>query len=320
MFFMWHLFFKSSTVKEPNSILNKLSFLFCILSMLFLHSCVEDADIVIEGADSKIYFYCEFEQQEMMAFRYSTATGLSDLLAPVNPTLTSEFDFIITEDANVIDPIFRYNAITENFESPASSINSKAGSSYSISTSLKDYPQLKDISATTYVPTAKPFSSLEVMELNKIGQEFGTHLKMKVRFSPDVDHRYYEVEAFTKYDDNGILREEPIDLELTRRYEGILAMEHRNSLLIDTKFNKGQYVTTVIDADISQAFLDFSEHIYFRLKTVTSAHYLFHENFAKRQEAHTAPLSEPVIYYTNIVDGLGLFSGYSTVIDSVSFK
>ncbi len=288
--------------------------------LLALSSCIEDVDLNITDAQSRISFYCEFEPEKTVSFRYSTATGLSDLLEPVNPTLTSEFDIEFKENLQIIEPVFRYNPLTAHFDSPAISFEVQEGAYYDVRTSLKDYPELGYVEATTFVPHAKEFASLELMELNKSGAEIGFHLNMKVRFAVDVNSPFYEVKAYTLSTQNGFLVEKDLDFDLVGSPTGVLEMDHRSSILIDTKSNKGQYITLEIDSNVADEVLTLSEHVYFKIHTVNEHHYRFHENMAKRIESANAPISEPVIYYSNVENGLGLFSGYSTKVDSISIK
>lgn len=284
-------------------------------------SCVENVDLDINNADSRISFYCEFEPEKTVSFKYSTATGLSDLLEPINPTLTSEFDIEFKENSEIFEPVFRYNPFTKLFDAPSVSFPAAEGTYYDVRTTLKDYEHLGEISATTFVPHAKELMSLELMELNKTGAEIGFHLNMRARFTVDVNSPYYEVKAYTSYtEDNGLIVEKPLEFELVGNQSGILKMDHRSSILIETASNKGQYITIEIDDEVSDLVLAHSEHVYFKVHTVNEHHYRYHENKAKRIESANAPISEPVIYYTNIENGLGLFSGYSTKIDSLSIK
>jgi len=274
----------------------------------------------IDGADSRIAFYCEFEPEHQVAFRYSTATGLSDLLEPINPTLTNEFDIEFKQDAEIINPVFRYNIINGLFESPVESFKPQEGSFYEVTTSLKDYPHLGTANAYTYVPFAKDFSSLEIIDLEKTGAEVGFNLKLHARFSVDVSSPYYEVEVFTREVKNGLLVQTPLQFTMENHHPGVLYMEHRSSLLIDAKKNKGQYISLVIDDSVTENAVEYAESVFFKIKTVNEDHYFFHQNMAKRIESMNAPISEPVIYYSNIEGGLGLFSGYSSRTTELSIE
>ena len=285
-----------------------------------LPSCIDDVNLNIDNAESRISFYCEFEPGKVVSFKYATATGLSDLLEPIAPTTTSAFDITFKQNGTEIDPTFRYNPITGYFDAQIQTFPVEQGAFYDVSTELLELPEIGKAEGTTYVPMAKEFSSLDLLELNKTGEESGYNLQMKARFTIDATSPYYEVEIFTRSIINSRIVDVPLDFALVNKQAGVLQLEHRNSLLIDSKKNKGQYVTVLIDDSVSETALEFSDNVFFKLKTINEHHYYFHENLAKRIESVNAPISEPVIYYTNMDNGLGLFSGYSSVTDTISIK
>jgi hypothetical protein len=48
------------------------------------------------------------------------------------------------------------------------------------------------------------------------------------------------------------------------------------------------------------------------LRTVTSDYYLFHTSLARQAQASADPLSDPVILYSNVENGYGIFTGFAS--------
>jgi len=305
------------------NVLNKVTFIFPVLAIsivLLLSGCVSDLDLTISGAESRIYFYSEIETNTATAFRYSTATGLADKLETVNPEFTSEFNFSYKLEDTELDPPYRFNPLSKLFECPVQAFSPEEGAFYHIKSSLKDFPQMAEISASTYIHKAQELESLEILEINKTGNEFGLDIDMTIRFSVNTNHQYFEIVPYIVDLDDFLDPIKEINLELLNQYPGVICIPHRTSIFIDSRQNKGQFIDGAISTTIPEDVLLNSENILFKLKTINKDHYLYHVNLAKRYETTNAPISEPVISYTNIENGLGLFSGYSSTVDTISLN
>lgn len=297
--------------------MNKLTCIFCFI-LISLASCVEDVDLRVNGGESKIFFYSEFEVNQANSFRLKTATGINDFSPVISPTSTNEIEVNITEDNISIEPAYRYNPSTKNFECPINSFVPKEGEFYSISSRILEAPELPAIHSEIYIPPAKNFDILEVVKLTQVGAEQGVSLDLDFRFSIDTDHDYYEITAFAKNNSTSI--DYPLEIFQDSYQDGVSKMKHRNSLFVDSKMNKGQYVYGKLKDYLSENIVFSSEYIYFKIKTISFEHYSYHKNLAKRVESANAAITEPVIAYTNINNGLGLFSGYSSIVDSLSYR
>ena len=56
---------------------------------------------------------------------------------------------------------------------------------------------------------------------------------------------------------------------------------------------------------------------YIELRTVTEDYYLYFTSLSRQLENGDQPLSQPVILYSNIDNGLGVFAGYASMMDSL---
>ncbi|MCB0628981.1 MAG: DUF4249 domain-containing protein [Saprospiraceae bacterium] len=59
---------------------------------------------------------------------------------------------------------------------------------------------------------------------------------------------------------------------------------------------------------------------YLELRTISDDYYLYFTSLSKSDGVNPDPLSPPVIVYQNIENGLGIFAGYSNVMDSIQLS
>lgn len=61
-------------------------------------------------------------------------------------------------------------------------------------------------------------------------------------------------------------------------------------------------------------------HLYVELRTVSDDYYRFYSTVGRQQDNPGPPFSEPVIVFTNVEDGRGIFAGYNAALDSVRVR
>lgn len=280
-------------------------------------ACVSDVDFEIEGANSRIFIYSEFEPGADMALKYSTAVGLNDLIPEINPTLTTDFEYNLQEDGEDFETSFRYDPVLKLFISPKTAQVVKEGVFYTVKSKLTSHPDLPAVHAQTYVPFAKPLTSLEEVEDTSTEDE-QYFINKKLKLTTDVNHTYFELEAYIN-NPSAIGGIQKLDINLPSRTKGVLELANRKSLLIDSKKLNNQYIIADVTGGVDLDVKDSSQGVLLKLKTVNEDHYKYHKTLAKEMESLYAPLSEPVINYSNVVNGIGLFTAYSSTVDTLAF-
>ncbi len=291
--------------------MNKYITYIILAFLLVQYSCVSDAEFEIEGADSRVFFYSEFEPGYDFMFKYSSAIGLNDLTPEINPIYTSDFTFQLKKESELLSPSFRYDPVLEMFISPSNAQVIETNSFYSIKSSLTDYPALKEITASTYIHAPKDFNSIEVIENRSIVLDEVYNLDEDLQFSVDVSHPHYELEVYI-VDPESVGNLKKIPVSLINSIKGVTPLPNRTSLLIDSKELNNQFVQVNITDSFDASLAELNEGIIVKLKTVSQDHFRYHITLAKELETSYAPLFEPVINYTNIDNGIGLLSGYSS--------
>lgn len=136
---------------------------------------------------------------------------------------------------------------------------------------------------------------------------------------PGIKH-YYHLDLYVQ-DSLGM----KTSLKLDRIEEGsnaVHVLESISGMLIDFSLlpnDKFLSFSVVFDAieDISSLK---SDYLYFNLKTITQDYYLYYISLDSHIEAVANPFSLPEITFSNISNGYGLFTAYSTTLDSVRIR
>ena len=140
-----------------------------------------------------------------------------------------------------------------------------------------------------------------------------------IRVVVPTDHAKFEIEIYINDPSvpDGIRK---LDLGLLNQTRGVTYLPLRNSLLVDSKELNNQFAQINVSGNIDSELLDINKGVIVKLKTVNNDHYRYHLTSAKESETEYAPLFEPVINFTNIENGIGLFSAFSATRDTLDFS
>lgn len=285
-----------------------------------LSSCVEDVELQVTDADSRIFFYSEIEAFEHFSFNFKTVEGFNDDYEKLYPQEISEIDLELVEDTKKCELDFRFNSVENCFESEANTQKAKSGVFYKMESHLVNRPEFPDVYATTFVPPAFPLEFLGIVDYETQGVEQGLVLDLTFRCAVDIEHDFYEIKAFFKDKSTDVTVDYPIDIELIGNLAGVDHIQHRNSVMVDGNYNIGQYITGKISGYVPERIIANSDHVYFKISAINPEMYQYHIVHQKRLLAEKAEIAEPVIIYTNVNNGLGLFTGYTSTFDSIKIK
>lgn len=196
-----------------------------------------------------------------------------------------------------------------------SNIKISEGNKYSIKAEVIGYPV---ISSQTYVPNVIPIISIDTLNYYIDGFPY-TLCTINFQDPPERDDFYY--------------------LEVRSRFKGVNYFSNlkfsSNDPIIDEQIEFGSHQLIFSDKEIqgSKYGVKISvESYYFHwsdlqivLSSISKDFYLHFKSYVHFDKAKKDEFSEPVLIYTNIKDGLGIFAGYSTSIamfrgDSIGYK
>jgi hypothetical protein len=199
---------------------------------------------------------------------------------------------------------------------------------YEITVMASGLPTAK---ASSKIPIPVPISKFEidstylkeVIEIRKQNPnytiDFNKSVPCKVTFiDPPGEKNFYDLQLHFEYTTSA--KDESGQLIFTKRVEDIPVVDENgasvNMLTTDTEFNRASYS---MDFNIPLAvFLSEVDRIYISLLTLNSAYFNYLHTYDLQNTAIVDPFAQPVIVFSNIKNGAGIFAGFSTSILTLS--
>ncbi|MEM1121593.1 MAG: DUF4249 domain-containing protein [Bacteroidota bacterium] len=297
--------------------------------VLLATSCEEPVDLDFAVQESQIVVNSHFVEGE--PFRV-TLTKSKNILT------TEPEEFVNNAIVKIFDP--QGTALEElrlvHFRTPyyeSRSLQPTSGKTYRLEVTVPDYPQ---IIAEDIVPLPVALQSIEMDTLEILGAAEDKLYKVaiNVHFDDPIGAQdYYHLSLYNDLSvvDNGSmfsegpddnrknltplmpLESDPTNPTVTFHYED------GGVLFTDEAFD-GQDASLKFYSLLSLNNADHQGKIVGELRTVSRAYYLYQTSLARQIANKDRPFVEPTRVYSNIENGLGIFSGYAQYRDSVAIS
>ena len=193
-------------------------------------------------------------------------------------------------------------------------------------------PGLPDVSASTLIPTLVRIDRIDTAH---VVLHTGTYIESNVgiicniEFTDPGDESNYYLFNITKIPSFGINYNnisfechDPIVEETLKRDE-LKGIAFTDKIIQGQKYR----LTVLITGDkIEKPFTEYGRKsntyrktIYFRLYSITEEYFRYIQTLALYNKNYGNPLSEPVLMYSNVKGGFGMFSGAAVSVDSIVF-
>ncbi|NNL91299.1 MAG: DUF4249 family protein [Saprospiraceae bacterium] len=191
-----------------------------------------------------------------------------------------------------------------------------------------DYRLLIDASElgfkATEASTRVPFSgnlgvkSLNIISNGQTSADGMTRLETKVTLNSSTElPEYYHLIPFIRNNDGTRLN--LIIERISSNLNATIDLEHRHGILIDESvLDDTKEVSILLNTsdDIDIESLDFP-FIYFDLKTTTKDYYLYNISISDQVKANASPFNKETLTYSNFSSGYGIFTIYTSKLDSI---
>lgn len=259
-------------------------------------SCVDDLGTGQSSEPDQIVLNAEITPGQFIEFFVSTSVDISSGGQPFRPT-TGEAIFELSDQDGEIDVEYdqeegrwRTNRVYEP----------ESGFEYNLSVAIPS-KDIKPIKSFTKVPfsvgiddaTLSKSLEEESSYVYEIALELGTPIELPA---------YYRLAAFTDED----LQNE---VNISKILSGASSSEflnHHKGIMIDQSILDGDRMDLELSSDRD------IEKVYFALYTANEDYYRYHISLSRSIGSSGSPASEPIVDYSNIQNGLGLFGAYST--------
>lgn len=297
-------------------------FIYFILLISVLVSCVKEVHIPIEYTQPKLVVNGLFNTDSLWDIEVSASKYIYDTAAI---PLINDAQVIITNSAgNSILLINQGNGIYASLtERP------EIGEVYSIEVSHSDYD---DVSSSNQLPGEINIAHIDWDQQAIVAGDFYRRIDISFQDGPDKDFYMVRVKGiFWEY----IYNEETWEIEDSALimypiefFSQNAAFDNSSSKITPTSisftdeiFNGSLFTFDIlIDDDYFSDEEDEKmkiQSIYISMSKISQEYYWYETSYQAYLSAQYNMFAQPVQVYTNIENGLGIFAGYSTTIDSL---
>ena len=173
--------------------------------------------------------------------------------------------------------------------------------------------EIEAIESQTRIPVSTAF------EINE--STFSDEISIELTLDRETNgERYFHLIPYI-IDDN----QNEVFLDIIDNGSNLNAVEllsHRYGMLIDSEIlSDGKTLSFLAKnlPDVNIGALN-QPYLYIKLKTVTEDYYLYHQSLNRQAQTNQSPFTLPTITYSNIENGFGLFTVYSSKLDSIKVQ
>ena len=302
-------------------------YLLLIFFSLYNIGCIDTIEFDLDAKDSQILVYTEIQPNKAFQIKVSTSTIINsnfEITYPENAKIS------ISNEGSVLDDNFIFRIEDGCYVG----LEAKEMVPYTLEVSIPDMNIIPVISQTM-IPASQKFEEIKLSNYELIDLGDGTsHHKFWVELLIDQSNeegtsylqiipqrRKIEKDQFTgdylyssEYDKMDIL-------EIVADVNATEILTHKSGIFVDgKKLHSGEVMLLLKTSSPLINDMDIFEYVHFTLNTLT--YEAFNYNIIKNKQlaSQDTPLFEPIISYTNINYGIGLFGAFNSKTDSILIK
>lgn len=304
--------------------MNRILSFFGLMLIALAFACERPVDLVIDEPDPELVVISNFTANRNMQVRVSRTQSVLDN----GPT-----PYILNADVRLFEGnqfIQRLELINEPGSRPYYTTRNFTPEIEVEYTIKVEAPGFEPIQAMSKVPTKIDIQSLKVsdylIEKNPEGDAL-YRFSVTLGFSdPKSENNYYHLNLYqqvyeymlegqdTIFGNNEFF---PIQFNQIIDNNFILAYFDGGVLFEDTPFD-GSIVSYTFPISFNLlAEEEVPGKLVVELRSVSEEYYFYQRSLSLQQENPGAPFAEPVVLYNNIMNGQGIFAGYSASLDSI---
>ncbi len=299
-----------------------------LFAIILLLACERPVDLKIDDIPARLVVLSKFTHDESLRLRLSQTRSVLD---SEEPSVVRNARVDLYEGEQFVGPLEFVvdDGNSQNSYYTSKHFKPKQGKAYTLKAVA---PGFAEVQATDAIPAAVPIRSLHIEQVETMpGSRPGEVIyAYQVTFSfvdPGAQENYYHLNFYQQVlGYNLLLQDTLITSNWLQRIE--FSPENDNNsfiayfeggILFDDKPFDGRIVTysfplrTTIQPQRMLLGKMFAE-----LRSVSKSYYLFSSSLSRQRNSPGGPLSEPVIVFSNIENGSGVFAAYSQTVDSVA--
>jgi hypothetical protein len=167
------------------------------------------------------------------------------------------------------------------------------------------------ITSSTQIPNSVTIQSIDTMTI--LNQDGYKNLRIKITINDPANIENYYQFSFRTI---SFGYEQILSFPVNQSDFGVTVTSYQSYLITNDKLFNGQSKTFIFDLDAGN-FYDLVTPLSIVVNGVSKDMFLYYQQLQKYQNAQNSFLAEPVMMYTNIENGLGIFAGYSSHITNI---
>jgi hypothetical protein len=289
---------------------------------IIITACEKNIEVKVPQQPSKLVINSITKVNTPFTVFVTKTAGILEPGNLSNQKLTNASVYLY-KDKVLVDS-FAYNPVTENY-SVRNNTLAKAGHTYQLKAIA---PGFTGVEATSTIPSFTPIESIS-MRKNARQTSFGDRLdEVKITFRDDVSNsNYYQLKVLRPYfNQNNSIDYSPIyciysnDKDIDRGnntdFNELETCLDNNLLIADKNFN-GQlktFILYILQQDLEPVFnsaTNTTAYPVLELQSITSDYFRYRKSYDAYLDAKDNPFAEPVLIYSNVTNGYGIFTLYN---------
>jgi len=286
-----------------------------LITILTITSCSREVDPGLDDYQQKLVINAELQPDKPVYLFVSTSIGITSELDPFHPTDSEHLlaEIIVNGDEDTAETITYFEKEEEDGGDMCwrtrRAFRPEAGQSFELRAELLQHNEIYPVSAQTYIP--EPCDMISAY----VGKESNTDSQAQGQYRIDLT-----VEGEVPYSESYfhlLAKKDGEYLDLSSFGKDADAVEnpyhHFGVLVNGSKLNSNSLnflVESIEDID------DFE----LELRNCTESYFNYHVSLSRSYAAQSSPYNEPTLNFTNIQDGLGVFTAYSVTNQEVTVK
>jgi hypothetical protein len=305
----------------------QLKKIFAWSALLILLSCEKDIKVKAPSQEVKLVVNSITAINRPFTATIGKTAGILDLTTPQSYLVNNAI--VLLYENNVVKDTLTYNSSTGIYKVRNNTM-ARAGFRYQMKASATGFNSAE---AETSLPANIRIESITRRFSVRTDSDSTMHDEIKIRFTDDGTISNYYLMKFRRpfnngrdihYEDMYCIRSLDTDIDRRTDIDPILFEDciDRELMLSDKHFNgRVKELSIFIRSHELEPVLNPANGRQYKavieLNNITADQYKYRKSYRAYRDSDGNPFAEPVLVYTNIKNGYGLFSAYNLAIDTI---
>ena len=296
-------------------------------SLLIMLSCEKDITVKIPQQRLKLVVNSITVLNRPFTAIVSKTAGTLELTTPESYLVSNAM--VLLYENSVLKDTLLFNSNTRRYEVKHNTV-AKAGFTYQLKASA---PEFATVEAKTTMPGRIIIESITRREKVRADADGHMYDEVKIRFTDDREtSNHYVVKFRRPFSNRGNIHYESIycmrsiDTDIDRKtdVDPILFEDciDREFMMADKRFNGAvkELIVFIRNHELQPVLSSVDNKKYkavTELNNITADQYKYRKSSRAYRDSQHNPFAEPVLVYTNVKNGYGLFSAYNLAIDTI---